>query len=196
MRTLLFLILALLAAHPASAGLVYTVQLDTSNLVQGGVYYIDLQFIGDNGNTLTAMEPFYLGGSGDTEPLVMDTINQFFNESAWRFFAGQAAGFTVTMTNNPPPPGGFPDEFSVFLLDQNGAPLPTSDPGSSYLTLDLTGGQPNVQTFPGSGVGTPIITAVPEPDAGWFVLIALGLLAGYAAVVDARRIGQDFLRAW
>jgi hypothetical protein len=183
MRTLLLLFLPLAALH--SANVVYNMQMDTSGLTQGGMYFLDFQFVGDAGNTVTVMNPSYGGGFGDTQTLVMDTISQFFNEQDWQFFAGAFAGFTVNMTNIPPQAGGFPDEFSVFLLDQNGDPLPTSDPGGSSATLDLTGGQPDIQTFPGSGAGAPAVTAAPEPDG--FALTLLGLVACGAANLGCSR---------
>jgi hypothetical protein len=163
--------LPLSAIH--AAGLAYTINFNTAGLTQGGSYFVDFQFIGDAGNTVTLTDPSYGGGHGDTQTLTMDTISQFFNEQSWHFVAGQFIAFTVQLTNLPPPVGGFPDELSVFLLDQSQTPLPTNDAGGSFVTLDLTGGQPNIQTFQGSGVSVPAVTATPEPAALWLTLIAI-----------------------
>jgi hypothetical protein len=157
-----------------AAGIAYTMNLNTAGLTQGGSYFLDFQFTGDAGNTVTLTNPSYGGGHGDTQMLTMDTISQFFNEQSWQFVAGQFVMFTVHLTNVPPPVGGFPDELSVFLLDQSQTPLPTNDAGGSFVTLDLTGGQPDIQTFQGSGVSAPAVAVAPEPGAFWLSLIAIG----------------------
>jgi hypothetical protein len=189
MRTLRFLLLALTALSCASANNILNVQVDTSGLTAGGTYFMDFQFIGSDGNTADLSNFSYSGGTGPAGPLEMDDIANFFNEVTPSFTAGTALHFTIATTNIGPPSGSAPDELSFFLLDSSQNVLTTSDTvADAFFYLDITGAQPNIQTFSGSGVGAPILTsgappaAAPEP--GTLIMLAMGL--GLAALRRSR----------
>jgi len=177
MRILPILFALLAAVSPVSAGLLYAVHFDTTTLDPVAMYTADFQLIGSNGNTVNLTNFSYGSGSGPTGPYELDTIGNFFNEVMVPFLPGASLDFEVASTNLPPPSGGFPDELSLFLLDSGGNPLPTADPADSFFYLDVTGAQPNIQTFgdPG-GVPAPSLTAIPEPAPIWLVAAGLGLV--------------------
>jgi hypothetical protein len=179
MKALQIAILTITAVSAASASVTYNVQLDTTGLTPAATYYLDFQFIGSNENTVNLTGFSFGGGTGPAGPFELDTITNFFNEVMVPFQPGSNAAFQVTSTNISPPVGGFPDELSFFLLDSGFNPLTSSDLADAFFYLDLTGGQPNIQTFSGPGVPAPVFTstvAAPEPATFWLVAFALSAL--------------------
>jgi hypothetical protein len=175
--TALLALMALPAISSASS-LSYNADFDTSGLAAGGSYYLDIQFIGGNGNTVNLSNFSYGGGSGPAGPIEMDTISNFFNEVTDPFTAGAILDFQVSATNIAPPAGGFPDELSFFILDSSQNPLTTLDAADAYFYFDVNGGTPGIQTFSGSGVGAPAVTPAAPPGApepGTMVMMAVGL---------------------
>lgn len=185
MRTLRFLFLTLMAVSCASANNILNVQVDTSGLAAGGTYFMDFQLIGSDGNTVDLSNFSYGGGTGSAGPLEMDDIANFFNEVTPSFTAGTALHFTIATSNIGPPSGNAPDELSLFLLDTSQNVLTTSDAvADAFFYVDITGAQPGIQTFSGSGVGAPILTSsappASAPEPGTLIMLAAGL--GLAAL--------------
>jgi hypothetical protein len=176
MRTLKLSALSLLVLPAAfSSTLGYNVDLDTAGLTQGGSYFVDLQLVGSNANVVNLSSFSYGGGNGPGGPFTLATTTNFFNQDVEAFTAGSLLSFTITSTNLAPPPGGFPDELSFYLLNSSHNPLPTSDPGSALFYLDINGANPVIQTFDGPGIRAPTITpaSTPEPGTSWLLTSGL-----------------------
>ena len=186
MQSIRTLVLAaiILAAPAARAATVFTVHVDTSSL--SGDFSLDYILIGSLGNTVT-LDNFQFGtGAPGLTPsplpagvtgslaggITMTDTAGFFIDFQQPFTAGSFIQFTVSTTNIGPPAGGFPDNFSFSLLDNNLIPLPTTDPfGTDTLfSVDLTGNTLAPQQF-------QLIpsASVPEPQSG--VLLVSGLAA-------------------
>jgi len=192
-RTLIFIGI-ILAAPAARANAVFTVDVDTSSL--SGGFSLDFILIGTNGNNVT-LDNFQFGtGAVGTTPsplaagvtgslaggITMTDTAGFFIEFQQPFTAGSFIQFTASMTNIGPGAGGFPDNFSFSLLDNNLVPLPTTDPfGTNTLfSVDLTGdilAPQQFQLIPSA--------SVPEPQSG---LLSLSGLA--AAWLVRRRMAK------
>jgi hypothetical protein len=93
-------------------------------------------------------------------------------------------GFTLDTTTNVDA-GPTPDEFSFSILDNSGAPIPTTGFVDAFLVLDIDSSNPTPQTFPsdpstppqGGGGGITMdapqaTTGIPEPGA--FILVTAG----------------------
>jgi hypothetical protein len=180
-RTFLFAAIVL-AAPAARAATVFTVDVDTSSL--SGDFSLDFILIGSLGNTVTPDNfQFGTGTPGPTpSPLPAGVTGSlaggvtltdsagFFIEFQQPFTAGSFIQFTASVTDVGPPEGGFPDNFSFSLLDQNLNPLPTTDPfGTDTLfSVDLTGDTLAPQQF-------QLIpsASVPEPQTGVLFISAI-----------------------
>lgn len=111
------------------------------------------------------------GGATSTSPLaVLLTDTVFDNTVLLPFTTGSSLKFSINLTTNDD--GIQLDQFSLFILDDQGNALVTSDTlASAFLVLDIGTGVSlsNIQTFSndtGPSVGEPLITTpVPEPSS-------------------------------
>jgi hypothetical protein len=114
-----------------------------------------------------------IGPSGDVTgsltpgPLVL-TADQFFNE--WLEEITYGAGVTTFQLDLTTVCSGgvaTPDEFEFFLFDENGNPLPTSDPtgGDAVFAIEITGASTSAQVF-SSADAPPDFTASVTPETG------------------------------
>jgi hypothetical protein len=193
-----FFATALLAAPAARAATDFNIHVDTSLL--SGDFSLDFILIGSLGNTIT-LDNFQFGnGTPGLTPsplpngvtgslaggITMSDSAGFFIEFQQPFTAGSFIEFTATVTNLGPPAGGFPDNFSFSLLDNNLNPLPTTDPfGTDTLfSVDLTGNTlapQHSQLIPAA--------SVPEPQTGVLCVsgVALVLLVHRRRKANAAR---------
>jgi hypothetical protein len=190
------------AASVASAAEIVTVAIDTSAW-QGSDAELAFDLVGEGSpsnivditsfltdGTLGIQTP--TGAEFGTLPgtVTMQTSpSSFFNEDLADITLGSYLYFQFQARTNVGPLGAFPDEFSFFILDDQGNPLvTTSDPTGSdaIATIDLTGDPQPLATSYSSDVtltqgtapppGNPSVV-VPEP-ASWSLLAGcLGLLA-------------------
>jgi hypothetical protein len=177
--------LALLPALAAAAS--YQVTIDTTPLA-GRAGYIALDLLGGAAGAVNEVQIGSFAsssalGSATTSGNVSGTLGGtvtlrstvFFNEllQALSFGAGTTS-FALTLSDNSVP-GGTPDTFSLFLLDNNFAPFATTDPAGALLLVDLRA--PLVaQTFT-SAFASIVLTPVPEPAALALMLVGLTGLA-------------------
>ncbi len=189
---LLFTILSPLG----NANTLYTVSLDTSNLVGNAAGPFTLDFIlrdgsgtGDANNTIHLIDFNFLEGSF--------TLTGTNNETTVPFTQSgeplKKLSFRVDTTNNPNIPES--DSFIFRILDKNGNPIPTTDPtmNNSFLTIVLYPAPGAVSTY-GTPDGAPITigaptvqllspTNVPEPPTSLLLAIGLGgLLATWRSL--------------
>jgi hypothetical protein len=172
----ILLVLALLAAPAAHGSIILAIDIDTSAIV-GSTVNLDLVLIGLVGNTVTANNFLFGGGMPGLPPIppagiVLDDSSQFFVEFIQPFTAGSRLHFDVTASNIGPSPGNFPDNFSVYLLDRNLNPLPTTDPtgADGLFSVDLKGAPPTPQVWQ-----LTVSPSFPTPEPGSAILLALGL---------------------
>jgi len=123
-------------------------------------------------------------------PATLTTIDtdSFFNELTVNFTKfSNSITFTLQLTENPPPGGGPPDEFALFLLNSSGLPpFPTSDPlgANALITIDITGaagGLVNVFSPAVAGANNSVSVVVPGgvevvPEPAPVALVSAGLL--------------------
>jgi hypothetical protein len=147
-----------LTGPAASAGQIWTVSLDTSQLATNftGPFALDFELVGSNGNTVTLSNfSFGSGGSAGPGPAFLtggasgalgssvslnDSVN-FFSDFNQQFTPGGTLAFSMDSTLIPPPSGGSPDNFSMVIFSRydpvngynpltgaGGTPIPTTDP--------------------------------------------------------------------
>ncbi len=149
-----------LSGAPARAGQVWTVSLDTSQLVANytGPFGLDFELLGSNGNTVTLSSfsfgsggagpgPAFLtgGASGDLGGTVsLNDSGNFFSDFNQQFAPGNTLTFTVDSTLVGPPSGGTPDNFSMVIFQGY-------DPVNGYNPFTGTGGSPIPTTDPSGG---------------------------------------------
>jgi hypothetical protein len=218
--TLLVLALAWLSPAPCHADICLTVQLQTAPLVghPAGPFSLDFQLndgrgFGDANNTAMLSAFAFGGGSpsgtptttggamGDLATMISITDSQFLNEFMQGFNPGSTLSFTLMLTTQVDP-GPQPDEFSFFILDHTGTPIPTLDPvvgRSAFMIIDIDSPTPLVQVFgsnpaippagggPGINIPAPSAVDCPEPDSIILLLCGGALLANWYRGIAYRR---------
>lgn len=183
--------LALGSANIASASL-FHVTVDTAALVgQTGTLHFDLIGNGASINTSTISSFITDGiigsaglsgtGSGDLSAMSTLSTTSFFNELAQNITYGTQFSFDLKLTENTPNFSGTPDDFSLFLADNNGKTIPTTtDPTGNnalfMLAIDGTAsGDLSVYSasdFPINWLAVPV-TAIPIPSIAWLLLTGI-----------------------
>jgi hypothetical protein len=178
-------------------GISTTVSVDTSGLGQSGpseVFFVltdgDAPTPGTNTATLTDFS-FGVGGSGGAVDALntfgdvvsganlaggaMITDDQFTNVFAGFFTAGSQLSFSLELTTNVSAGVLAPDQFSMFIYDPDGNPIPSSDPTGfdSLLTVDINSLSPTVATY--SNVVTASSGPLGVPEPGTLLLLCGGL---------------------
>ena len=205
LKTTLFVCAFSALCQAALGDIFYNVTLDTTPLVghPAGPLYFEVVFtdgsgFGDGNNTVTLGDvafgggsalgsPFVFGGaSGSLETGVTITDSEFLSLFVEQFTPGLQLSFSLGLTSNDDL-SGIPDEFTFFILDNSGVPLPTLAPtGDYFITADLGSTGPVFHTYgtdptraPTVGdpitMGAPEITAAPVPEPGTLALLSLGL---------------------
>ena len=205
--TLIGMMLAASAAASALPVLQFNITIDTTGLNGGGSpYSFGVQFIdgGVLGNNSAVLSVFQFGGgsTGAVNGLTTTAIGNmgstvtfdnsvFFGNFEQSFTPGTLLCFVLDLTNNFD--GLTPDQFSLQLFS-NGAQIQTTDPGGSFLYVDLTGAAPVFNTFGtsvalgGFDISAPVVaeggkggvSEVPEPSS-------FALLLGAVAVFEIAR---------
>jgi hypothetical protein len=131
----------------------------------------------------------YGGGTGPGGSFSLSTALDFFNEELHAFTVGDFLRFRLALNIVQPGPGGFPDQVSLYLLDDALQPLPTDDAASAFAIIDLDGDAPVPQVFGSTEGGVPAPVSepvvVPEPSAMSFGISGIGVL-----LLVARRIAR------
>jgi|SRR5665213_2368697 len=211
--SIIFVYSALGLAIPARAGIVDIFTMLTGPLAgdPAGPFSLDFQFndgsgSGDGNNTAVLSNfLFGTGGgplgaaalaggtSGDLGSSVSITDTGFLNEFTQGFTPGSQLQFQLSLTTNVDD-GGTPDQFSMAILDSNGAQLPTLSFFDVFVEIDIDSADPSIQTFASDpsrntvAGGAPIDLSAPDftsvssaPEPGSIVL------AGCALVMTALR---------
>ncbi len=189
------------ASSPALADSI-NVSVDTSSLA-GIAGDLAFDFIGGGSsiNTVTitgfssdgTLGSATLSGSasGALPGTVTLTTADFFNEYLTGFEFGSTLSFVLNQTENPPAPGGTPDEFSFYFLDSMGANslATTSDPtGADALFGSGSDGSLDVFTSPQvTTTASPSPTA-PEPASILLLSGALAVLGVMGRLKSRRRL--------
>jgi hypothetical protein len=131
------------------------------------------------------------GASGSFASAVTITDSEFFNAFAQMFTAGTRMTFDFGLTTNVDA-GGFPDQFSVALLQSDGTPIPSVDPSGAVLVVNIDSARPAFQSFATDVTPAPTVTiaaTVPEPST----LLLLGLALTVRRCSARRRVGSWFV---
>jgi hypothetical protein len=199
--TLLVLVLTLGLAQqrPARAGAIdASVSLDTSGL--SGLFELAFVFTDGSGtgdaNNTVALDHFFFGsggsaggvdsllttggGTGTLGTAVTLVDSDFFNILAATFTAGSELSFDIRLTTSVDA-GGTPDQFSIALLQANGAQIATTDPGgaNALLSIDIDSGRPAFRAFASDLTPAPIVmlpATVPEPSSLPLLVVGLALV--------------------
>lgn len=176
-----------MAPSMTRAGLILTVELDTSPLSGSGFgpFAIAFDLINGDGvasNTSVVVSDFDFGGGGLTgspdlfgdvsvssDPLTITLgDSEFFNGFEQGFAPGNLLRFNLTITTSSDE--GTPDSFAFFLLGGDGFPLLTDGPADEILFLEMSGGGVSLSqsfaTRDSSGnllLDAPGVAVVPEP---------------------------------
>lgn len=204
---------------PAGADVILNVSLDVTGLRNhtyggGGPYSVDFLMTGGQGNNDSvvisnfAITAAALGNSsaptGDVSGGLTSTLtvgdasllNDYNQVISPNVTTNQVLiSFQLDVTTHFAS-GGTPDNFSFSILDQSGAPIPTTDAFGSLFNFDLTPGltASRVSVFETTStptIGPPVITspaAVPEPSSA--LLVVLGLATMSVARMARVRIGS------
>jgi hypothetical protein len=167
-----------------------SVTVDTSQLATS-TGFVAFDFIGgtpvENNTAIVAgFTTDGLLGAGSPSGSVLGTLTpgpltltdvQFFNEWLQPITYGSTMAFHLTLSTNTSP-GGIPDAFSFFLLDNNQIPFASSDPSgaNSLFEIDLNSQSiaPNVFLSTLSSVTvTSVGTSVPEVSSVWLMLSSI-----------------------
>jgi predicted outer membrane repeat protein len=145
------------------------------------------------------------GAAGSFLSGITITDSGFLNEFRQSFNPGGLLSFTLSLTTNADS-GSTPDEFSVAILDRNGAELPTLSAllyGTSVILIaDLTGDETRLMPF-ASDPHSPIAFAAPDlsapagsavPEPGTWMLLASGIAGILLPGSRTRRPGSQSAR--
>lgn len=191
-------------AQLARPDAVYNVTLNTTSLAghAAGPFSLEFQLTDGSGtndrNNTAIMSNFGFGGgasagapiltggsAGGLDSFVAITDSSFLNQFIQQFTPGNQLSFTLALTTNVDS-GGIPDQFTMSILDQTGAELPTTSTFDVFLAIDINSSNPGVRTFssdasraPAAGGGpvsieAPVLSEVPEP--GSLVLVGGALM--------------------
>jgi hypothetical protein len=194
-----------LLATTAYADTIANFTLNTATLTtkSAGPFSLDFQLNGTDGNTATLSgfsfgpsgaavgSPTLIGGaSGNLSSSIKLTESGFLNDFTQQFTPGLMLAFELDITTKTK--AGFPDEFTFAILDSTGSELPTRGFGDVFVTVDITGSQPRVQTFssdpsrspraggPALDIPAPSVnqvSAVPEPASLTIFAVGAALVA-------------------
>ena len=119
-------------------------------------------------------------------PLVLGDFI-FFNEWLQPVTFGSSISFEMLLSTNTSP-GGIPDSFSFFLLDNTQLPYPTSDPfgTNSIFEIDIDSQSPSPSVFTSSFGSATVSSSTPEPSVLGLVFAGLVMLGcGSRAFISA-----------
>ncbi len=208
---------AFLTASLSHAQTTYQITLNTAPLIQQPAQPFSLDFqLTDgsgldpaDGNNTAVLSNFMFGagGSASGSPVLTGGVqgnlsgqitlqdSSFLNDFNQFFIPGAFLSFDLTLTNNLDPNlNASPDQFSFAVLDSGGSELPTlglDAVGSDvFLTTDITGQMPTLQTFssdssrsPQAG-GPPILLEAPQvqdaspvPEVSTIIPFVCGMIA-------------------
>jgi hypothetical protein len=171
--TLLFL------ASSLRGAVLYQFTLDTSGLMGGVDFVLNGQLVGTQGSRARFYQFDHgAGGSGPAGDYLLDTSTAFFNEFQHMFQRGGLLRFLIHIEPVFPAPGDFPDQLSLYLLDDLFNPLPTDDPAGAILIVDLDDPlTPQTFSVLNPPLGPPQIAEVPEPGTLLVALLGLAIVA-------------------
>jgi hypothetical protein len=185
----------------ARADDIVDVTVDTSALGSFGSSEIFFTLTGTGGNT-AALSNISLGGgtaggvdtantigsgtiagNGLGSGISLNDGSAFLNVFAQSLMAGNQLSFLLDLTTTVVSPS--PDQFSLFILDPNGNPIPTSDPTGfdNLLSINLDSTNPTLNIYSGI-VSTAAPTPTPEPSS--LLMLGSGLLS--LTLLSRRRI--------
>ena len=188
------------AAQPGVHAADYDVLVNTSSLVgnAAGPFSLDFQLndgsgLGNNNNrvsignfslangSLSGAATLVGGASGSLlEGGFVISDSSAFNSYTHAFTPGATLSFRISLTTTAEP-GSTSDTFSFGLLDKTQANIPTTGPGDSLLSIELSNASPSPVIA--SSTSIPIaVTAVSVPEPSQVGLTLLGLIAGGACL--------------
>ena len=190
-----------LGQRSALADDIVGVTVDTSGLGSFGNSEVFFTLTGTGGNTATLSNISLSGGTAGTvdagnavgsgtnagnglgSGISLNDGTAFLNVFAQSFVASNQLSFLLDLTTNVVSPT--PDQFSLFMLDPNGNPVPTSDPTGfdNLLSINLDSTNPTPNIYSGI-VSTATPTRTPEPSS--LLMLGCGLLS--LALMSRRRI--------
>jgi hypothetical protein len=212
--TIVVTLLMAASQRPTQADVISgTASLDTSGL--SGIFELAFIFTdgsgaGDANNTVTLSNFLFGGGSagavdttlttggvsGDLTTGAMIIDSSFLNVFASSFTPGSLLSFDFGLTTNVDA-GGTPDQFSLTLLQSDGAVVNTVDPSgaNSLLTVNLDSASPIFSVFASDLTPAPVVTiSVDMPEPPSVLLLAIALLAGLRLAL--RRNAAQTARRW
>ena len=150
-----------------------------------------------SGGSASGAPTLFGGATGDTSSGITLIDNSFFNALVQPFNPGSSLSFVLNTTTNVDV-GDTPDEFSFFILDNTGSPIPTVGLVGAFLVLDITSSSPTPQSFASdptqapAGGGDGITIAAPQdtsaiPEPGTFALLGSGCGAGLFFLTKRKR---------
>jgi hypothetical protein len=183
---------------PSCHALGFHIDINTVPLIgnPAGPFSLDFQLTdgsgANDGNNSVTLSNFTFGGggapfgaanalggvSGVLPGTITLTDTAFFNELYQSFTAGSTVGFDVAMSSNVDA-GPTPDLFSVAILDNNLANIPTSGIGDALVLVNLDKSNPgiaDVETFGGTGEYQGVTTHASVPEPSVTLMMILGLL--------------------
>jgi hypothetical protein len=209
----------MLAGSVARADQVWTVSVDTSNLVANylpGPFGIDFELLGTDGNTVTLTNfSFGAGGStvlgtafltngasGDLSSSVsLNDGAYFFNDFNQGFTPGSTLTFTMDSTLIAPQPLTAPDNFSMVIYnDYNpsmglyGTPITTTDPmngNNTFFNFNIDGTVPPTMLVYSTPSGdVSVVVTASVPEPSSAVIMLFGVL-GISGAMNWRRRPSD-----
>jgi hypothetical protein len=158
----------------------------------GGYNSATLSAISLGGGTAGAIDTSPFGTVGDasgslTGSIALDDQDGSYNQFAEFLTPGSQLSFQLDLSGTTNTSGSIPDELSLYLYDQNGFPLPSSDPLGSLMQVTFNTSSPSVSNnAPALLSVSSVVAAAPEIDPS-SALAALTLLAGGLMILRGRR---------